>query len=471
MDNLIPIIKIINNLNYSNSLEEIKIEIKSNFEPIQIKWGSNTFHIRSYEIRNFISQLEIIGYKLESRNTKITIGRDFGEIPTLSKVVENFSLHLYFNEKFKISNETFEHVFGFLKQTDIFELLGIGGILDNVQNDEIHLNDISIKKSNDYRLYEKLINFIIPHDINNTDFKSDFEIQEVLATISLYNSKDTIAQVLYALDNQNVEDKFYDHFQLIMIDDNSDDEIIPFIKSLKFSRLKNFSFIKNYQNLNQGQVLNEAWINAKENQEIFLSLDTDIIIQQNYLKNHLCRMNLYQSISTHSCREASDDENLKSVHNLSKIYRDLVPDYKKDSRYHKVYDANLVGGIGEIVESFPFEESDYYCSLGNNKKIKGNVDLQMLYKGHNFVVPAAAIRAAAYAGRHNVGWGDEDGYIGRKIIAAGAFIVPVISTSVMHVNHPPRSFSSIEDRNLALKRNVEERNRLLSEKNYYFHIN
>jgi hypothetical protein len=39
------------------------------------------------------------------------------------------------------------------------------------------------------------------------------------------------------------------------------------------------------------------------------------------------------------------------------------------------------------------------------------------------------------------GWGLEDTFFGAKVISSGNFIIPLLSTGVYHINHPPRSGS------------------------------
>lgn len=465
----IPIIKFFSVLYFNKNASNCIIYFQSTLVPTEIIWDNITIHLRHYDLKGFISKLVSEGYILGKQTYTLTLDSNGNE-----KKSDNYKeLNIIYDENnfINLNVNLYKEILGFLEVNDLFSILGVGGIITSREYSQFSLSDITKAKSNDYSLYEKLINIIIPHNINESNLDFDFEYQDVLCVVSAYNANDTILQVLYALENQDLDDEFYDHFELCLVDDNSDQEIINTIKVQSFQRLRNIRYLKNYSNLNQGKILNEVFVNSRVNQQILLSLDGDIVLEKNYLRNHLIRQNLYQNISTGSCRENSDLEVLKDIDKLSEGYQSLKPDYMKDSRYYKKYNPTLVGGIGESFESRPFEESDYYRTLGHGSVIKGNVNLQMLYKGHNFIMPVDSFRSANYAGRYYEGWGDEDGYIGRKIFAAGTFIVPVISTAVYHINHPPRSFNSIESRDEALKRNVETRNKYLKTMDSYFHIN
>lgn len=467
----IPIIKINFSRIYSNELGKCLISSTSIFAPIKIIWNLNEFHIKGYELRNFIDLLDAQGYKLENEEIEFNFGKNINKQIKAS----NGLLSILFKYDSKFENfieDKIKNVLLFFEEHDILEVLGYGNSY-RTNSDVVKFLKLQDAKTNDYSIYEKLMNIFVDHDLNTTDFFNNFEVQTVNCTISVFNALDTVVNSLFALDSQDIEKDFYDSFSVNIIDDNSKDDVHNKLKDLKFRNIKSVSFIKNYSNLCQSKVLNQSWVNTNPDTSLQLSIDADILMQSNYLRNHLIRHNLYQNIATGSCRENSDDQNIKNFELLKENYRHLVPNYKSDSRYFKEYDESFLGGINSKFKSRPFEETNYFRDFGFSKRITGNIDLQMMFKGHNFMLPHECIRAANYAGTfYDIGsWGDEDGYMGRKFHVAGSFIVPVISTSVFHINHPPRLFNSIVNRDLSLKKNVEHRNRRLIDEGYYFHIN
>ena len=60
------------------------------------------------------------------------------------------------------------------------------------------------------------------------------------------------------------------------------------------------------------------------------------------------------------------------------------------------------------------------------------------------------------------GWGMEDSYFASTIISNGCFVIPVLSSCVYHVNHPPRS-GSLEQKTKEAKENFEKYNKMIDE--------
>ena len=84
--------------------------------------------------------------------------------------------------------------------------------------------------------------------------------------------------------------------------------------------------------------------------------------------------------------------------------------------------------------------------------------------GHNFTCLRRKINHIAAFSTEFKGWGLEDSFFGAEMIAKGNFVIPVLSSGVYHINHPPRSGSN-EVKQKELHRNFKKYNSLL--KGYY----
>lgn len=179
--------------------------------------------------------------------------------------------------------------------------------------------------------------------------------------------------------------------------------------------------------------------------EVIFFLDGDTIIQSSYIKEHLFRQLLIENLVTVSMRDYLDGS--------SKIEKTREPDITRDTRMSAVYSPERIGltQVRETVKIKALEETDYFRSFGFGRKI-GPVDLPFMVKGNNLVVcrQVAEIKFPP----NFVGYGPEDVTFAAKAIARGCTILPVLSTGVFHINHPPRSGSTSEQ-NKELVANLE----------------
>ena len=62
--------------------------------------------------------------------------------------------------------------------------------------------------------------------------------------------------------------------------------------------------------------------------------------------------------------------------------------------------------------------------------------------GHNICINKSQIKNYPAFSTEFHGWGLEDAYFASKMISNGCFVIPVLSSCVYHINHPPRSGSN-----------------------------
>jgi hypothetical protein len=108
------------------------------------------------------------------------------------------------------------------------------------------------------------------------------------------------------------------------------------------------------------------------------------------------------------------------------------------------------------------QETNYLRDFGYGRKI-GPYDLSAMVVGHNMSMRKELfIRVGGFSTEFK-GWGLEDTYFGAVAITVGAFVIPVVSTGVYHINHPPRSGS--ESKKLEeFKMNIERYKVLIRQK-------
>ena len=106
-------------------------------------------------------------------------------------------------------------------------------------------------------------------------------------------------------------------------------------------------------------------------------------------------------------------------------------------------------------------ETNSLKNFGFNRFI-GVFDLAATVATHNVAMSKTLYKSTGGFDTEFTGWGLEDTHFGYKLIAAGATIIPVMSTGVFHIDHPPRSGSE-KDKWNEFTRNLEILKNKLSE--------
>ena len=82
--------------------------------------------------------------------------------------------------------------------------------------------------------------------------------------------------------------------------------------------------------------------------------------------------------------------------------------------------------------------------------------------GHNMALNRSAIKTSLPFSSEFKGWGMEDAYFSAKLVSDGCYVIPVLSSCVYHINHPPRS-GSLEQKNKEALNNYNTYNDLLNQ--------
>lgn len=108
------------------------------------------------------------------------------------------------------------------------------------------------------------------------------------------------------------------------------------------------------------------------------------------------------------------------------------------------------------------DDSNYFKELSFGSKI-GIYDLSSVVTGHNIAINRNLITKYPAFSKRFSGWGMEDAYFASSLISNGCFVIPVLSSCVYHINHPPRS-GSMEQKAKEASLNFKTYNDMLDEK-------
>ncbi len=327
------------------------------------------------------------------------------------------------------------------------------------RNRKTTYKDILEAKSNDYQGYADVFSLITNHNLLSkaplTD-KNLPNLRSVAASIIIpcYNTEQSIEKVLDAIEYQYLRLKTSD-LEIILIDDGSHQPISNLITknypfALRIIRLEHNAGLSNARNIG---------VHASKG-AILIFIDSDILMEKNYIQEHLVRNLIIPNAVFVSFKQNVEPNDLRI--GKEKIHNGLeMPDYSKDLRIYKFVKKDAVGSyeVGKNAEVEILESTNYFKTFSGSR-VFGVYDLSCMVTGHNFSVRKDTILSAAPFTHQLRGWGMEDVYFGLKLIHNGNFIIPVLSTGVYHINHPPRSGSEEEKLN-EYRRNTEMINKVL----------
>ncbi len=152
----------------------------------------------------------------------------------------------------------------------------------------------------------------------------------------------------------------------------------------------------------------------------------------NYLINHWLRHRIFPDMILVSLREyLTQGERPPS----------RMPNIQQDTRWQAAYTPEWKGlvPVAQAVTVEPLSETDNFRHFGYGQRV-GPTDLAFMVKGNNLSLHRQAGLSVRFPPQFH-GWGPEDVCFAAKLIARGAFVLPVLSTSVFHLAHSPRSGS------------------------------
>lgn len=322
-----------------------------------------------------------------------------------------------------------EKIVDFCKQTNI-------SLNQTVQTSYYHgLSSVS----NDYTEMAKVFELITGQKITSpqpTPHIYSRYLPSASIVIPAYNTEGSIVKTLESIDKQIPSDI---KFEVIVVDDGSTTPVKTAVD--KISPQLSFQPIVVRKEKNSGIAQTRNIGATIANNDILVFIDGDIVLTQNYLYEHLLRHKVLRKAVLVSFKENVDmgDPRISD----SSIGRGVPqPDYRNDLRITKYLDKDTMGYYPDnyLADGDVFSiltETDYFKSLGYGRRI-GVFDLPSMVVGHNFTLPRKYFHEIGGFDSTLDGYGLEDSYIGIKAISSGAFVVPILSCGVYHIDHPTR---------------------------------
>lgn len=199
---------------------------------------------------------------------------------------------------------------------------------------------------------------------------------------------------------------------------------------------------------------------AKYNHILFL--DSDIVISKNYIYDMSIRLQIIPNAIFICMRKniEKDSEILDQQFLLSGVNECLDFDdsrvITKGKNYHIGCDKAYLNEEISILD-----DTNYFKELGYGSQI-GIYNISTIVTGHNVALNKSLIKSSQPYNVQFKGWGMEDAFFASTLIANGCFVIPVLSSCVYHINHPPRSGSN-KRKNDEAKKNYNIYNELLNQ--------
>lgn len=335
----------------------------------------------------------------------------------------------------------------------------------NISESILTINLIMGSKSNDYSNLGTLFKEVTGLEISSSQ-TVDREGKKVLpesisVIVPYFNSEETLLKMLESINSQLLTEESFKKIEVILIDDGSKKSAYSILQRDFLIKLKyRFVFIRCETNLGLSNARNLGAEISKNINLIFI--DSDILLEENYLFEHAVRMKLFRHAVYFSLKRNIDTED--GLIKLEVIRKGIeMPEFFDDKRLKRtlVEGSNLINSVGSTGDFNILNETDNLRKLGNGRSING-VDLPTCVVGHNFSISKETFKEIGGFSTDFIGWGFEDTFFGAKAIAMGNFIIPVLCTGVYHINHPARSGSEAQ-KNLELEKNLSTYKKLINE--------
>jgi len=314
--------------------------------------------------------------------------------------------------------------------------------------------------SNDYSYLEDYYKLVTNYDLISMDYirKQKHKIKNMSIIIPVYNQDVTYS--LLSIQGQKITKEEKQKIQVIVIDDGSKNNVIEEIDTIREKLDFELQIISLDKNTGLSNARNVGYALSKYDYILFM--DSDIILSKNYIYDMNIRMQTIPNAIFISMRKniEPNSEILKTENLLSGI--DVCTDFD-DSRvitkgkdYHVGCDKTYIGEEITILD-----DTDCFKKLGHGSQI-GIYNIATIVAGHNMAINKSEIKFNFPFEQKFKGWGMEDAYFSARLIANGCYVIPVLSSCVYHIEHPPRS-GNAEQKNKEIVQNYNTYNELLNQ--------
>lgn len=325
-------------------------------------------------------------------------------------------------------------------------------------------NSIKIRLSNisnDYSYLEDYYKFITNHELlSYKSIKSKkYSIDNMSIIIPVYNQD--VSYTLLSIQGQNLTKEEKSKLQVIVVNDGSKNDVISDINKIKNMLDYELEIISFNQNMGLSNARNAGYSISKYDKVLFM--DSDIILSKNYIYDVNIRMQIIPN-AIFTCMRKNIEKNsdiliernlLKGVDTCSDFDDSRV--HTKGKSYHIGCDNSYIGEEISVLDDTDFFKE---LSFGSQLEI---YNISTVVAGHNMAVNRNLIMNSKPFDSRFKGWGMEDAYFSAKLISEGCYVIPVLSSCVYHINHPPRSGSNKQKNKEALT-NYKLYNELLNQK-------
>lgn len=308
----------------------------------------------------------------------------------------------------------------------------------NLSSDKASKDEILKKRTNDYSFIEEYIRELTGVEMlsDSQHYPGDLMLEKSVSIIIPYfNSGASLYKLLIAIDSQKLDPELLRNLEVIIVDDGSSDPAIKHVPANEFSFGAKLTIITLSRNSGAARARQLGMKHSSG--DILIFMDSDILLSSTYLGDHILRNQYFSKGVFVSFKEDVDDSDERISHEA--IRCGLPNSNFEESRTYR-------NGVNLL------EETDYFKNFHGSSTMV-NRRLSSMVIGHNFSLRRELIEKASPFSRQFRGWGYEDEYHGIQLLLAGAYFIPVLSSSVYHINHPPRSGSEEK------KRQEEARNK------------
>ena len=267
--------------------------------------------------------------------------------------------------------------------------------------------------------------------------------------IPCFNHVDLLAQTLQALAVNPELRTHPDHFELIVVDDGSQEDVQRAVAGVELP--VRCRIIRLDQNSGATQARNTGLAHASK--ELVVFLDSDVVIPANYFAEH---WKIHNAVPL--AVSVGFAHNISGGSEQSSDLPHRQPDITQDFRY---FNSSL-HRILPLKEPLHFvRDSDWFKHFSS--AFAGSLwSLSEMVVSHNLAVRREhALRAGGFDARFTE-WGSEDTFFGSVMIALGAYVIPLRESGVFRIRHNARN-SSEEERIVQGIRSTLKRHRFESE--------
>lgn len=298
--------------------------------------------------------------------------------------------------------------------------------------------------SNDYSYLEQYYKFVTGYDLLSTKSldKKKYKIVNMSIIIPVYNQD--VSYSLLSIQGQKLTKKEKEKIQVIVIDDGSTNNVINDINKIRGKLDFELQIVSFEKNMGLSNARNVGYAISKYDQILFM--DSDIILSKNYIYDINIRMQMIPNAVFICMRKnIESDSNILQIDNLLNGV-DTCTDFDdsrvvtKGKEYHVGCDKSYIDEELSILD-----DTDYFKELSFGSQI-GIYNIATVVTGHNMALNKSMIKSMPPFSPKFKGWGMEDAYFSSKLISEGCYVIPVLSSCVYHINHPPRS-GSLEQKN------------------------